>query len=673
MWRSPSNFWTCFLFLMLMPPSYHGLLAPYIATQRDSVSALHAAATNSASSSNHKIVWFRPHALRTDDNEAWRQSILLASNSSSIRCVFLWDRPLPSKCNGGGSASDVFLVHALDALNQTSLGGSLDVVAMDLKADGIDEQDKRGFYCECMTEALGNYATLVSQGGDFSDNRMDGTKTELLYVETFDRDLESSLKQHLLQRNQHVLRINSFGNGHDTLLDYSERDVVQLVRDAIQKHPFASPLIPFVDYVVSTLQGYDQQQLEDNEECTNDPLNNDYDARKELGRPSSPLVFLSIQDDLLKFAGKTENTDWGTRIAKRWPATEEAATVALNDFVQSQYSALLEHDGRTVGSDSDTPSSPNKNSNNKRPNHLASNLSPYLARGLLSPKQVYRALQANKSSTVTRTTSKEFESGSNSFLRRLAWRDYAYAASLAFPKVVLEQQPIRSGYEECDNIIDETRTEQTNLLLQRWKDGSTGFPLVDAGMRQLAQEGFMPQQVRLATSACLVEGLNVPWELGRAHFENFLVDYDVVINTHMWMNAGGVGLDPYYIGLDYKKRPYWDATGDYVREWCPELQALPDRLEVPPTVEGTGGTNIVDALFTPWKAPADILQKAGVVLGDIYPHRIADERNSRRSFLQRLRQCRSSWPRSEIDSSGNDMINLGGVPIGAFTPRALKF
>jgi deoxyribodipyrimidine photo-lyase len=68
-----------------------------------------------------------------------------------------------------------------------------------------------------------------------------------------------------------------------------------------------------------------------------------------------------------------------------------------------------------------------------------------------------------------------------------------------------------------------------------WKCGTTGFPLVDAGMRQLQVEGFMPQKVRLAVGAC---------QWSRQHFEDFLVDYDSVINTHMWMNAASVGLDP---------------------------------------------------------------------------------------------------------------------------------
>ena len=190
-------------------------------------------------------------------------------------------------------------------------------------------------------------------------------------------------------------------------------------------------------------------------------------------------------------------------------------------------------------------------------------------------------------------------------------------------------------------------------------------------MRQLIVEGFMPQQVRLAASACLVEGLNVSWKLGMKHFEEYLVDFDAVINTQMWLNAAGVGLDPYYLGLDFKKRPYWDSDGAYVKKWCPELNQL-DRIEVAPTSVGTGGTNTVDALYAPWKAPGEILKLRGVQLDLHYPSPICDERAGRRKFLHRLRQSRATWPASMIDRSGNDVIDVGGEKVGAFTPRCIR-
>lgn len=309
------------------------------------------------------------------------------------------------------------------------------------------------------------------------------------------------------------------------------------------------------------------------------------------------------------------------------------------------------------------PSSGGTQAQSKRRTHLASHLSPYLSLGLLSPKQVYHSLD---------TAPLKNNDKQNSFLRRLAWRDYAYAVSTVFPEAIAHKQPIRLGYEdESSNNESINADDKANNALEMWKSGSTGFPLVDAGMRQLIKEGFMPQQVRLAASACLVEGLTVSWKLGMKHFEEYLVDFDIVINTQMWLNAAGVGLDPYYLGLDYKKRPYWDSDGAYVRKWCPELSKL-DRVQVAPFTPGTGGTNTVDALYTPWKAPPQVLEKAGIKLGERYPYPICDEREGRRHFLQRLRQCRSSWPASKIDESGNDLIEIDGRMVGTFTPRCIK-
>lgn len=158
------------------------------------------------------------------------------------------------------------------------------------------------------------------------------------------------------------------------------------------------------------------------------------------------------------------------------------------------------------------------------------------------------------------------------------------------------------------------------------------------------------------------------------HFAEYLVDYDPSINTNMWMNAGCVGFDPYYVGTDYKRRPYWDKQGEYVRKWCPELQKLPDSCEVPEAQRGIG-TFQVDCLYEPWSAPAHVLHTAGVVLGESYPNRCCDERNERRRFFERLRNLRNHWPSTQTDECGRDMVRLGRQDdcesIGMFTPRVL--
>jgi deoxyribodipyrimidine photolyase len=661
-----------------------------------------------------KIVWFRSHALRTRDNDALRTAILEVetrrtrsakttppcefpvSNNPILRFVYLWDRPV----HQGGTASDVFVANTLNSLNQT-LSGRLDIVDCSSTRSGKA-------LAKVMATTLTDYAQAVIGSEMKTVASSSDVSVEIFYMESFDRVFENLLCDELtLIRRGHdktvkcFIQPRPFGGGH-TLLEYdlnkdSNLNAAHLVQQAIQKHPFASPLIPFVDFVLHYLKQHpllDEQLTPIQLVLGGSRHRNDSDSLTQCRRVSI--------SSLLSQVGTTRSTQWGASIAQKWPATEDAAATALQEFVQSQYASIQNSADSSVNHDKEEPKKQSKR------NHLTSNISPYVARGLLSPKQVYRSiLKAGKSggpSSSSSSSSKnnvesvqQLPQGSNSFLRRIAWRDYAYAVSTVFPEAVAKQRPIRSGYDNVDRRMGSMdgngRVDSSEAVYRfhHWKCGTTGFPLVDAGMRQLQVEGFMPQKVRLAVSACLVEGFNASWRWGRQHFEDYLVDYDSVINTHMWMNAASVGLDPYYIGLDYKKRPYWDADGKYVRTWCPELQNLPDRIEVAPSPAGAaaatvgvppaGGTNTVDALYTPWKAPLEVLHAAGVFLGESYPERICNEREGRRQFLQALRLCRSSWPASDQrmdEASGNDIVELGAGAvggengrIGVFTPRSL--
>jgi len=170
------------------------------------------------------------------------------------------------------------------------------------------------------------------------------------------------------------------------------------------------------------------------------------------------------------------------------------------------------------------------------------------------------------------------------------------------------------------------------------------------------------------TSTFLVEGLGLPWQDGMLHFADFLVDYDVAINSNMWQNAGCVGLDPYYVGMNYKRRMYWDKNGQYVRRWCPELSGLPDAVDIP--LDKT--TKTVDCLYEPWATPLEVLERSGVTLGDSYPHRVCDDRDSRTAFFSEVREMRSKWPPGLIDDRKRDLVSLGSTDIGLFTPRALQ-
>ncbi len=150
------------------------------------------------------------------------------------------------------------------------------------------------------------------------------------------------------------------------------------------------------------------------------------------------------------------------------------------------------------------------------------------------------------------------------------------------------------------------------------------------------------------------------------------IDYDEAINYNMWMNAGCVGFDPYYCGMKYRKRAYWDDDGEYVKTWCPELNSLPNYVILD---QGKGVRKKIDCLYEPWLAPAHVLEKAGIKLGKTYPNRISDDRLNRQTFFEMMRNERIEWPSGYIDDCKRDIVALGRHPdserLGIFTPRAL--
>lgn len=189
--------------------------------------------------------------------------------------------------------------------------------------------------------------------------------------------------------------------------------------------------------------------------------------------------------------------------------------------------------------------------------------------------------------------------------------------------------------------------------------------MVDAGMRQLRFEGFMPRVVRIACAAFLVEALRVPWQDGLQHFHEYLVDCDGCINANMWMNAGYVGLDPYYEGVHFDRRPSWDADGSYVRTWCPELCGLPDAAAGASVGRG-------DFLYAPWQATQEVLEAAGVTLGTDYPARCVDSSAQQSAFIQALVEIRRAWPTDFTDEHGRDVVEFrrrGGERLSVFTPK----
>ena len=240
-----------------------------------------------------------------------------------------------------------------------------------------------------------------------------------------------------------------------------------------------------------------------------------------------------------------------------------------------------------------------------------SGLSPHLRHGELSPAQCWHAARAAAGS--------DGGAGLETFLKEIAWREFSYHLLFHFPD--LPEAPFRSDFAEFP-------WAPTAEALRAWRRGRTGYPIVDAGMRQLWATGWMHNRVRMVVGSFLVKHLLIPWQDGEAWFWDTLVDADLASNAASWQWVAGSGADaaPYFrIFNPVKQSETYDPNGDYVRRWVPELA----RLDAP-------------AIHAPWQAPAGALARAGVELGRSYPGPIVDHAVARTRALAAYGEIRQA-------------------------------
>ncbi|MEU2256441.1 deoxyribodipyrimidine photo-lyase [Nocardia xishanensis] len=195
-----------------------------------------------------------------------------------------------------------------------------------------------------------------------------------------------------------------------------------------------------------------------------------------------------------------------------------------------------------------------------------SRLSPYLHFGCLSPTEVVRRVDMSTE-------------GGHAFARQLAWRDFHHQLLTARPDAAWHDYRARP-----------IRWRDDPQAVNAWRDGRTGYPIVDAGMRQLRAEGWMPGRARLITASFLTKSLRVHWRIGADHFLHWLVDADLANNQLNWQWVAGTGTDtrPNRVLNPLRQAKRFDPEGDYVRRWIPELAYLDGPL-----------------IHTPWRADAD--------------------------------------------------------------------
>jgi deoxyribodipyrimidine photo-lyase len=229
-----------------------------------------------------------------------------------------------------------------------------------------------------------------------------------------------------------------------------------------------------------------------------------------------------------------------------------------------------------------------------------SRLSPYLHFGCISPREVEERLPRGK--------------GADAFRRQLCWRDFYHH--------VLRHFPGNAHDEFQQRYRGEIRWNDDDEQFRAWCDGQTGYPLVDAGMRQLRREGFMHNRARLVVASFLTKDLGIDWRAGERWFMRLLLDGDQANNNGNWQWIASVGVDPqpFYRRIYNPARHMerFDPEGHYVRRYVPELAGVPDPY-----------------LRAPWDMPEDVQRECGCLIGRDYPAPIVDHSKARKEAFDR--------------------------------------
>ena len=223
-----------------------------------------------------------------------------------------------------------------------------------------------------------------------------------------------------------------------------------------------------------------------------------------------------------------------------------------------------------------------------------SRLSPHLQFGEIGPRQIRHAVELHQHA-------KGNTQDAETFLKEIGWREFSYHLLFHFP--ALPESPLRPGFADFPWRKDPE-------ALRAWQRGQTGYPIVDAGMRELWATGWMHNRVRMIVASFLVKDLLLPWQTGEAWFWDTLVDADLANNSASWQWVAGCGADaaPYFrIFNPVLQGERFDPDGDYIRRWVPELATLPKAV-----------------IHAPWNASPAILSDNGVSLGRDYPLPIVD-------------------------------------------------
>jgi deoxyribodipyrimidine photo-lyase len=304
------------------------------------------------------------------------------------------------------------------------------------------------------------------------------------------------------------------------------------------------------------------------------------EPRAPLPRPAAMTAAeISIASDDINTWGLNPSPYWAKGFEPMWTPGEAGAEARLSAFLDAGLEDYAEDRNRP-----DLAST--------------SRLSPHLRFGEITPARIWVAAQMKAETTG--------QKGLGKFLSEIGWREFAY-------HLLFHQPNLRT--ENFSPRFDAFPWRDDDKALKAWQQGLTGYPIVDAGMRELWTTGWMHNRVRMVTASFLIKHLLIHWRRGEEWFWDTLVDADHANNAASWQWVAGSGADaaPYYrIFNPVIQGEKFDPNGDYVRRFVPELSRMPKAY-----------------IHQPWAAPPSILAASGVTLGLTYPHPIVDHAKAR--------------------------------------------
>ncbi|MCH9770541.1 MAG: DNA photolyase family protein [Gammaproteobacteria bacterium] len=279
---------------------------------------------------------------------------------------------------------------------------------------------------------------------------------------------------------------------------------------------------------------------------------------------------------------------WGKAMMSYWKVGELAAMKRLKLFIKEDLPGYSE--GRNFPAEG-----------------KISRLSAHLHWGEISPNQIWYAVKKLTQDAST-----------DCFLSELGWREFSYSLLYYYPTL---------AKDNLQKKFNSFAWRKNKKLLNAWQRGMTGYPIIDAGMRELWQTGFMHNRVRMIVASFLVKNCLIHWHEGEKWFWDCLVDADLASNSVSWQWVAGCGADaaPFFrIFNPITQGKKFDPQGQYTRKYVPELSTLADKY-----------------LHTPWEAPASVLHEAGIKIGESYPRAIVDLSLSRQRALNAYKKIKS--------------------------------